>query len=233
MKPWTMIITSIFLVQGQGQSVPANNEEFNISFRHSHTWTPASLRFPQPRTRGWAHCSFCHSTPVIPYYIHHSVLITNPICYEAHTFRNASSTSTGEPNNHHHSTYRRALQSDIQLIIPLIIIRINKNTIPIYPYMIKKQDPSSNWVPKISEATLLTSVMVEKPIIQVVISSVETFDGTKSKFESWIASVENAAQVSGQNILYIALWKMVGSPLTSAHRLRDQVPQLMWKDLKN
>ena len=33
----------------------------------------------------------------------------------------------------------------------------------------------------------------------------ERFDGSKSKFDSWIASVENAAQISGQDILHIAL----------------------------
>ena len=58
--------------------------------------------------------------------------------------------------------------------------------------------------PVISEAILLASVMVEQPIIQAVISSIEAFDGTKSKFESWITSVENAAQISGQNFLCIA-----------------------------
>ena len=31
-------------------------------------------------------------------------------------------------------------------------------------------------------------------------SLVEMFDGTKSKFESWIACVENAAQISKQDI---------------------------------
>ena len=61
----------------------------------------------------------------------------------------------------------------------------------------------------------------------------EMFDGTKSKFESWIASIENEAQISGQDILHIAFSKMVGSPLTSAHRLRDQLPHLSQKDLKN
>ena len=39
--------------------------------------------------------------------------------------------------------------------------------------------------------------MVDQPIIQAVISSIETSDSTKSKFESWIASVENAAHVLG------------------------------------
>ena len=50
---------------------------------------------------------------------------------------------------------------------------------------------------------LPASVMVKQPIIQAVISSVETFDGTKSKIESWIASVENEAQISGKDILCI------------------------------
>ena len=59
-----------------------------------------------------------------------------------------------------------------------------------------------------------------------MISSMETFDGTKSKFESWIAPMENAAQISGQDIPHIAFSMMVGSPLTSAHRLRDCLPHL-------
>ena len=67
------------LVQGQGQSFPANNDEFNISLRHSHTdigktQKSTSSRFSQPRTRGIAqhHCSFYHNTPEIPYN-HHNV----------------------------------------------------------------------------------------------------------------------------------------------------------------
>ena len=41
-----------------------------------------------------------------------------------------------------------------------------------------------NWLePVISEATLLASVMVEQPIIQAAISSVETFDDIKSSFD--------------------------------------------------
>ena len=73
----------------------------------------------------------------------------------------------------------------------------------------------------VTEANLLSLVMVEQPIIHAAMSSVEMFDGTKSKFESWIASVENAAQISKQNILCIAFSKMIGSQLTSAYRLRD------------
>ena len=33
------------------------------------------------------------------------------------------------------------------------------------------------------------------------------FDGTKSKFESWIASVENATQILWQDILHMAFQK--------------------------
>ena len=75
--------------------------------------------------------------------------------------------------------------------------------------------------------------MVEQPIIQAAVFSVETFDGTKSKFEYWTASGENAAQISEQNILCITFSKMVGLPFTSTHRLRDHLPHLTWDDLQN
>ena len=74
--------------------------------------------------------------------------------------------------------------------------------------------------------------MVEQPIIKAVIFSIGTFNGTKSKSESWIVSVENAAQISGQNILHIAFSKLIGSPLTSGCMLRDCLPHLSWNDLK-
>ena len=38
----------------------------------------------------------------------------------------------------------------------------------------------------ISDTSLLASVMVEQPVIQAAIASVETFNGTKSQFEFWI-----------------------------------------------
>ena len=37
--------------------------------------------------------------------------------------------------------------------------------------------------------------------IQAAISSVETDDGNKNKFEAWIMSVESTAHISGQDIL--------------------------------
>ena len=78
-----------------------------------------------------------------------------------------------------------------------------------------------NWLePVVSEATLLGSVMVEQTITQAVTASVEMFDATKSKFESWIASVENAARISKQDILHISFSKMKVSPLTSTHMVR-------------
>ena len=45
------------------------------------------------------------------------------------------------------------------------------------------------------------TVMAHQAIIQAAISLVETFDGDKNKFEAWITSVENAAQISSQDIL--------------------------------
>ena len=46
--------------------------------------------------------------------------------------------------------------------------------------------------------------MIEQTIIQAALSSIETFNGTKSKFEASTESTENAAQISGQNVIYIA-----------------------------
>ena len=40
--------------------------------------------------------------------------------------------------------------------------------------------------------------MIEQTIIQAALSSIETFDGTKSEFEAWTESGENAEQISGQ-----------------------------------
>ena len=73
--------------------------------------------------------------------------------------------------------------------------------------------------------------MVEQHVIQAVISSVGTFNGTNSKFESWVMSVENAAQILWQNFLQIAFPTMVGSPLMSAHRLRvSTTPNMGWSE---
>ena len=87
--------------------------------------------------------------------------------------------------------------------------------------------------PVISTTILLVSVMVEQPNIQAVISSIETFDCTKSKFESWKMSVENTAHILGPTIFHIAFSKMVGLLLMSACRLRDSLPHLTWDNLKN
>ena len=91
--------------------------------------------------------------------------------------------------------------------------------------------PINQLGPAVSEASLLALVMVEQPIIQAVVSSVEMFGSMKSKFESWIPSVENVAQISKQDILCIAFYKIIGPPLTSAHRLRDCLPYLTWNYL--
>ena len=80
----------------------------------------------------------------------------------------------------------------------------------------------------VNEASLLVTVMVDQPIIYTAIFSVETFDGNKNRFEVWIVSAENAAQIYSQDILRIAFSKMAGSSLTSAHRLRDRSPNLTW-----
>ena len=92
--------------------------------------------------------------------------------------------------------------------------------------------PINQFGPVASEASLLALVMVEQLIIQAAISSVEMFNGTKSKIESWIVSVGNAVQISEYGILWITFSKLIGSPLTLALRLSDSLPHLLWKDLK-
>ena len=85
----------------------------------------------------------------------------------------------------------------------------------------------------VNNVNMLMIVMSDQDIIQVAISSVETFDGNKTKFEAWITSAENTAQISGQDMLWIAFSKMMGSPLTSAYRLRDGSSALILKELKS
>ena len=45
----------------------------------------------------------------------------------------------------------------------------------------------------VNDVNLITTVIADQAIIQVVISSVENFDGNQNTFETWITSVENAA----------------------------------------
>ena len=45
--------------------------------------------------------------------------------------------------------------------------------------------------------------------------------------------LENAAQISGQDILQKAFQEMTGSPLTSAHRLRDGAQNLILMEIKS
>ena len=66
---------------------------------------------------------------------------------------------------------------------------------------------------------LLSSLIIEKTIIQAALSSIKTFDGTKNKFEGWTESAENGAQISCQDTLCIVFSKMTGSQLSSANTL--------------
>ena len=52
--------------------------------------------------------------------------------------------------------------------------------------------------PEVNKTSLLASVMVQQPMIQAVISSVEMFDGNRSKFVSWIASMEMQHKFQGK-----------------------------------
>ena len=62
--------------------------------------------------------------------------------------------------------------------------------------------------------------MIAQTIIQAALSSIETLDGTKNKYEAWTESTENSAQISSQDTICLDFYKMMGSPLSSANRLK-------------
>ena len=52
-------------------------------------------------------------------------------------------------------------------------------------------------------------------------------------YNSQNITLSEAVQILEQGILHIAFSKIVGSSLTSAHRLREHLPLLTWKDHKS
>ena len=54
----------------------------------------------------------------------------------------------------------------------------------------------------------------------------------RSKFKTWKKSIENAAQISGQDTIHIPFSKMMGSRLSSANGLKAWLPSLTWMELK-
>ena len=82
------------------------------------------------------------------------------------------------------------------------------------------------------QGILQSSIMIEQSVMQAAPSSIETLSGTKSKFEAWIGSIENAVQISGQNEIHIAFSKLTHSPLSKANRLKARLPNLTWMELR-
>ena len=74
--------------------------------------------------------------------------------------------------------------------------------------------------------------MIEQTIIQAALLSIENFDGTKIKFEAWVEYTENAAQISGQNVICMTFSILTHSPLSTANRLKARPQNLMWMELK-
>ena len=110
-----------------------------------------------------------------------------------------------------------------------------------YNHILHNSNISTNHLEKIPlsqtrgiiyEGSLLSFVIMEQTIIWAALSSVETFDSTKSKFKCWTESIENAAQVFGQDTWHIAFSKMIGSPLSLANTVKAQSPNLTWMELK-
>ena len=64
--------------------------------------------------------------------------------------------------------------------------------------------------------------MIDWTIIQAALTSIETFDGAKSKFEAWTEAIENAVQILGQNAICIDFSKLTGSSLLTANSLKTR-----------
>ena len=71
---------------------------------------------------------------------------------------------------------------------------------------------------------------------QSMLNSIKIFEGSKSEFTSWAQSVENAAKLCNMDTLTIALSKLQGPPLKSAHFLESKEvssgKQLNWLSLQ-
>ena len=80
----------------------------------------------------------------------------------------------------------------------------------------------------IYEGIVLSSVTIEQTIIQAELSSVEAFHGTKSNFQAWTESIENAEQISGQNTLHILFLGDAQQWLTGTATMKDK-PEIKWQ----
>ena len=77
------------------------------------------------------------------------------------------------------------------------------------------------------KGNILSFIMTEWTIIQAVLKSIESFDGTKTKFEAWTESIGNAVQILGQRTVCTAFSKLTGSPVSTVNRLNARSPYLM------
>ena len=185
--------------QGQGQSVPTSSSDNNADFRCDHTdrqhmERPTSPKLLWLRTRGQSQChgSFHHSTLEMSYNCHHNEHNTSPTYDSTHTSKDMSIDSAGKPCNFFGYADKRALHLEY-----LIDHHINGNFSHDNLYQEtcnlnlafnhQVTAPINQLRPVVREGCLLALVIVEQSTIQAAISSVEMFDGTKSKFESWTA----------------------------------------------
>ena len=99
------------------------------------------------------------------------------------------------------------MSTSIVYFIPLILLLAFQKTPP-------------NARGTIYEGNLLSSIMMEQTIRQAAFASLETFKGTKGKFEAWTESIKNAAQISDQNTILRTSSKLTVSLLSTANRLK-------------
>ena len=133
----------------------------------------------------------------MPYNHHYNYHIVNPTYYTIHSSRDASYTFAVRPTsklcNHCCFTNRKALHSEHSIDSNFPHDSYHHAHNPSKTIDCQETASIEQLSPVVNEASLLALVMVEQPITQEVISSMKTFDGTKCKFQLWIASAENAA----------------------------------------
>ena len=66
----------------------------------------------------------------------------------------------------------------------------------------------------------------------IILSLIEAFDGINSQFKAWTESIENTAQISGQDTLCIRFSKWMGSSHSLVNRLKAQSPTYCGWDSK-
>ena len=86
--------------------------------------------------------------------------------------------------------------------------------------------------PNMQSHTNLTTSMVkafqQHALLSNTLMSMPAFLGGKNSFDPWVTTVENAANLSHQYPMDVAMMKLTGAPLQIAAHLCDRVVNVTW-----